>query len=677
MLWQQLFARKSLERLREEMKGENRLRRVLGPVALTALGVGAIIGSGIFVTTGETAATKAGPAVMLSYVVAGFGCLLAALCYAEFASMAPVAGSAYTYAYATLGELLAWIIGWDLVLEYAMSCGVVAADWTKYFNELLEVLFGKGGRVPAALSTDPFTIIDKATGATGMLNLPAVIVMALVTVVLVIGIRESATTNALLVAVKVGVVVFVVVVGYWYINPANWTGVPVQARRTITVSEFLERHPDVARLIPADKHRAFTDGEALFKYLEQHPEVAKLVTREELSDVRKLKSDEEKWGLISVLGLNRWLEPLDDRTRSPFLPYGLTGILVASAAVFFAYIGFDSISTHAEEAKKPQRDVPIGILASLAICTVLYLGVSAVITGMEPYPEIDEEAAVAVAFRRLAEKQASLTLRVSAGLIATGAVAGMTSVLLITLLSQARIFLAMARDGLLPPQVFGAVHHRFRTPHLSTMLTGGLLCVITAFTPISLLFNMVNIGTLLAFVIVCAAVLLLRITRPEAERPFRCPAVYVLAPLGIAVNLLMMLFLPLETWLRLVGWLLLGLVIYAGYGFRHTIMAREQWRQLPGHADLPDEDYYHSGEYRRRLRISLGFCAAVGLLAVATSAVAFILWRLEKLTDWATALTFSNPATLVWLALGATAFVTFLFVANLLEWQRARTTPEV
>jgi APA family basic amino acid/polyamine antiporter len=570
MRWTQLFAKKSLERLLSEMEGENRLRRVLGPIALTSLGVGAIIGAGIFVTTGETAATKAGPAVMLSYAVAGLGCVFAALCYAEFASMAPVAGSAYTYAYATLGELFAWIIGWDLVLEYAMSCGVVAADWTKYFNEFLRAL-SPGWEVPARLSTDPFTIADKLTGAYGWINLPAVVIMALVTLVLVIGIRESAVTNAILVCVKVGVVVFVVAVGWWHINPANWTSIPPSERRAITVSELLQTRPDIAKLVPENEHGRRLDGK---EFLARYPQLEKELPPKEIAEITQLKSDDEKWGMVSVLGLNRWIEPLDDQTRTPFMPYGFSGILVASAAVFFAYIGFDAISTHSEEAKRPQRDVPIGILASLILCTFLYFAVSAVITGMEPYPQIDEDAAVASAFRKLSESQHSLTLRISALVIGTGALAGMTSVLLITLLSQARIFLAMARDGLLPRNVFGAVHPRFRTPHVSTMLTGGLMCVVTAFTPIDLLFNMVNIGTLLAFIIVCAAVLMLRIKRPEASRPFRCPAVFVLAPLGIVTNLTMMLFLPLETWVRLFGWLIIGLVVYFLYGYRHSIMHR-------------------------------------------------------------------------------------------------------
>jgi amino acid transporter len=402
----QLFARKSIETLLDEMEGENRLRRVLGPIALTALGVGAIIGAGIFVMTGETAATKAGPSVMLSFVVAGIGCLFAALCYAEFASMVPVAGSAYTYAYATLGELFAWIIGWDLILEYAMSCGVVAADWTKYFNELLLAwprVF-HGWHVPPRLSSDPFTIVDKANQVTGILNLPAVVIMALVTAVLVIGIRESAFTNALLVITKVGIVVFVIAVGWHYINPGNWTRVPPAERRITDIDDLFRRRPEIAQLVPPEQRGSIKDGADL---LARYPQVARLVTPAELTDIKALPSVEEKWGVLSLLGAHHWLERIDDRYRSPFLPYGPSGILVAAAAVFFAYIGFDSISTHAEEARRPQLDVPIGILASLVLCTLLYFGVSAVITGMEPYPEIDENAAVAAAFRRLSEREHS------------------------------------------------------------------------------------------------------------------------------------------------------------------------------------------------------------------------------------------------------------------------------
>jgi APA family basic amino acid/polyamine antiporter len=623
MLKQRLFARKSLETLLAEMAGENRLRRVLGPVALTALGVGAIIGAGIFVTTGAEAANKAGPAVMVSYAVAGLGCALAALCYAEFASMVPVAGSAYTYAYATLGELLAWIIGWDLVLEYAMSCGVLAADWTKYFNVFLEVCFGRDWRVPAFLSSDPFTV----EGA--WFSLPAVLIMAGATVVLVIGIRESATTNALLVITKVGVVLFVIGVGVWHINRDNWTAVPVAYRKVTDVPELLRRYPEIAKHLEPGTHK-FLKGSALLKQfpgavdlvarsieeqIEALPDVSRLRDRPDLlrylppedyrgmtgkeflltdpeardeirskvkAEINNLQSEEDRWGVIALFGLHHWLEGLDDQSRSPFMPYGVTGILVASAAVFFAYLGFDAISTHSEEARRPQRDVPIGILTSLALCTLLYFGVSAVITGMEPYPIIDPDAAVAEAFHRLSKEEDSLALRLSAGLIATGALAGMTSVILITLLSQARIFLAMARDGLLPPAVFGAVHPRFRTPHLSTMLTGGILCVVTALVPLEDLFNMVNIGTLLAFIIVCSAVLLLRIRRPDAQRPFRCPAVHVLAPLGVAVNLLMMLFLPILTWLRLIGWLVLGLVIYFFYGYRHSVLGKRMAQQQQG-----------------------------------------------------------------------------------------------
>jgi APA family basic amino acid/polyamine antiporter len=534
MFAKQLFAKKSLETLLKEAEGENRLRRVLGPIGLTSLGVGAIIGAGIFVMTGRAAAQDAGPAIMLSYCVAGFGCLLAALCYAEFAAMAPVAGSAYTYAYATLGELLAWIIGWDLILEYAMACACVASSWSKYLNEFLR-LFGPNFQVPAQLCQDPFTLHEK--GYLGLIpgfNLMAVLIILFCTAVLVIGIRESATTNALLVAIKLGVVLFVIVVGFGYINSANWFSVPVEER-----------------LAPA--------GDPL-----------------------------EKWGILGWLGLNRWLGPIDESVRSSFAPYGFSGLMLGASIVFFAYIGFDSISTHAEEARRPQRDVPIAILSSLILCTALYIGVSAVITGMVPYPKIDPNAAVASAFRQLGERQQSAVLKGSAGLIATGALAGMTSVLLITFLSQARIFLAMARDGLLPPGIFAAVHERFRTPHRSTMLTGGIIAVVAALTPITKLEEMVNIGTLMAFVIVCAAVLILRIKRPDAHRPFRAPLIYVVGPLGILVNFIMMLFLPPDTWLRLVVWLVIGLIIYGTYGYWRSVLGNRLRFGYPGGAAPPD-----------------------------------------------------------------------------------------
>jgi APA family basic amino acid/polyamine antiporter len=621
MLRKQLFAKKSLEVLLEEMVGENRLRRVLGPISLTSLGVGAIIGAGIFVMTGRAAAVEAGPAIVISYVVAGLGCFFAALCYAEFASTVPVAGSAYTYAYATLGELFAWIIGWDLVLEYAMACSVVASGWTQYLNEFLQVLFGIG--LPPSLITPPFG------PEPGLLNLPAVLIMAAVTVVLVIGIRESATTNAILVLTKIGVVLFVIVVGWSFINSANWTSVPVEDRLTpvdTAIPDTTKKYVQETEKLKgdeADRRFETLNKQAVATYRIGHKqEVTRdLVARGKMTEaeardaVAKVEakyqkdlpqSDEDrkavesilasaekeaankatqKWGILAYLGINRWLVPIDNGVRSPFAPYGLSGIMLGAAIIFFAYIGFDAISTHSEEARRPQRDVPIGIIASLLICTVLYILVSLVITGMEPYPEIDRKAAVAAAFRHRAEAaeqagHAGLLLRASGGLIATGALAGLTSVLLITFLSQARIFLAMARDRLLPPAIFGAVHPRFRTPHRSTILTGVVICAIAALFDTEWLENMVNIGTLMAFVFVCAAVLVLRITRPDAHRPFRTPLVYVVAPLGIFVNLLMTLFLPWETWARLVVWLLAGLVIYFLYGVRHSAMGRHLQTQL-------------------------------------------------------------------------------------------------
>ncbi|HEV2854610.1 MAG TPA: amino acid permease [Thermoanaerobaculia bacterium] len=480
--------------LLEELRGENRLRRVLGPVQLTSLGVGAVIGAGIFVSTGATAQQTAGPALMLSYAVAGTVCIFAALCYAEFASMVPVAGSAYTYAYATLGELFAWIIGWDLVLEYAVSSATVADGWSGYFQSLLNVF---GWKIPHALA-GPVVNYDPQLGkliATGsVMNLPAVLIVALVTVVLVIGIRESASVNTLLVGIKVAAVLFVIAVGAFYVNPANW-------------------HPFAP------------------------------------------------FGLTGLQMFGHTLLGQSDAGGKPI------GMLAGAALAFFAYIGFDSVSTHSEEAKNPQRDVPIGIIVSLVLCTLLYIGVVAVLTGMVPYNELDIAAPVSDAFRRVG-------LRWAQALIALAGIAGITSVLLVTMLSQARILLAIARDGLLPPGFFAAVHDRFRTPWKSTILTGLFVASLAAFLPISVLLMLVNMGTLFAFIIVCAAVLIMRRTHPEAERPFRVPFVPLVPILGILSCLLLMFSLPSENWLRLFVWLGIGLVIYFSYGRRHSTLAR-------------------------------------------------------------------------------------------------------
>jgi APA family basic amino acid/polyamine antiporter len=593
MAFQDLFRTKTLEMLHEEMKGENRLRRVLGPVGLTSLGVGAIIGAGIFVITGRVASNDAGPGVLISYAVAGLACALAAFCYAEFASMAPVAGSAYTYAYATLGEIFAWIIGWDLILEYAMSAAVVAASWTKYLNKLLHVL--NLPEVPARLSNAPYSTAEES-----LLNLPAVVILALVTTILVIGIRESAASNTALVILKVSVVVFVIIFGVGYINTANWFSIPPEARKTPEQlllddavaetakstganPELLGKHAKAllfTRIAAENKNSDYWQkaGERYQHDLPSAPvDIAAAETvLVKAKDEKKIeKMNVEKWGMVAQFGINKQLAKVDDAARSSFMPYGISGVMVGAALVFFAFIGFDSISTHSEEAVRPQRDVPIGIIASLGLCTVLYVAVAGVITGMVPYPDIDVNAAVASAFTDRAKIEGdSAFLNMAGGLIAAGALAGMTSVLLITFLSQARVFLAMARDGLMPQRVFGAVHEKFKTPHIATMLTGGLMMLVAAFTPIADLEEMVNIGTLFAFVVVCSAVLILRVKRPEAHRPFRTPLVYVVAPAGIFVNVLLMFFLAPLTWLRLVVWLAVGLCIYFTFGIHHSILRK-------------------------------------------------------------------------------------------------------
>jgi APA family basic amino acid/polyamine antiporter len=440
------------------------LKRALGPLDLVLLGIGAIIGTGIFVLTGVAAVDHAGPGVIASFAIAGVVCAAAGLCYAEFATLLPISGSAYSYAYATLGELLAWIIGWDLVLEYALAASAVAVGWSGYLGNLLA---GTPLAIPAMFAGAP----GSAPGA--LFNLPAVVILALVTALLVVGIRESARTNALIVAIKVLVVGFVIVAGLGYIRPENW---------------------------------------------------------------------------------------------QPFAPQGWNGIMAGAATVFFAYIGFDAVTTAAEEARRPERDMTIGILGSLGVCTLLYLMVSAVVTGMSPLAEIDRAAPVAVAFSRIG-------LDFAAGLISVGAIAGLTSVLVVMLLGQSRVFFAMSRDGLLPP-VFSRVHPRFQTPHLSTLGVGLAVALLAGLVPLEQLVHLVNIGTLFAFVIVSASVMVLRRTQPELPRPFRCPWVPAVPLFAIGGCLYLMASLPWVTWERFGIWLALGLAIYALYGRRHSRIAR-------------------------------------------------------------------------------------------------------
>jgi APA family basic amino acid/polyamine antiporter len=503
----QLFSRKPLKLLLEEAAGEHRLRRVLGPLQLTALGVGAIIGTGIFVLAGVATHERAGPSMILSFVVTGIACALAALCYAEFASMAPVAGSAYTYAYATLGELLAWIIGWDLVLEYGVTAGGVAHGASSYFQDLIGIF---GLHLPAALTDAPFDY-DPAIGAfvgTGkLLDLPALVIVALVTAVLVVGIRESATFNAAMVILKVAIVLLVIAVGVFYVRPANW-----------------------------------------------HP-----------------------FAPYGYGGVNFFGHTLIGQADAGGRPVGM---LAGAAVIFFAYIGFDSVSTHSEEARRPERDVPFAIITSLLVCTVLYIGVGAVLTGMIPYDRININAPVSDAFRQVGLTWAQFV-------ISLGALVGITSVVLVNMLSQARILLAMARDGLLPVGFFGAVHKKFRTPWKATILTGVFAALLSSLLPLRVIADLVNIGTLLAFVIVCAAVLIMRRTDPDAPRPFRAPLVPFVPILGIAICLVLMFSLPAENWLRLGVWLLVGLAIYFGYGRRRSVMARHLRGEITAHGVSP------------------------------------------------------------------------------------------
>jgi len=504
-----LFATKPLSLLLEEMKGENRLRRILGPAQLTALGVGAIIGTGIFILTGVAAHDRTGPALMLSFVLAGLACVFAALCYAEFASMVPVAGSAYTYAYATLGELFAWIIGWDLVLEYAVGSATVAHGWSAHFQEFIPI-FHEGlsfipAKLPEAFRTAPINYcVNVGAGCphTGFVptgsyfDLPAVLITFILTIILVKGIKESATFNAIMVAIKLVIVVMVIGIGIFFINSANW-----------------------------------------------HP-----------------------FAPYGYTGVSFFGHTIFGETAQGGQPLGM---FAGAAIIFFAYIGFDSVSVHSEEAKNPAKDVPIGIIASLIICTILYILVSAVLTGMVPYKDIDINAPVVDAFKRAGVVWMQY-------LVAAGAMTGITSVLLVMMLSQPRVMLALARDGLVPKGFFGDIHPKFRTPWKSTILTGIFVAAMAGFIPLSILAEMTSIGTLFAFVIVCGAVMVMRRTNPNANRPFRAPFVPLIPILGILTCLLLMFSLPAENWYRLIIWLAIGLVIYFLYGRRHSVMAQQR-----------------------------------------------------------------------------------------------------
>jgi APA family basic amino acid/polyamine antiporter len=518
-----LFAKKPISALLEEARetGAHSLKRTLGPFQLTALGVGAVIGAGIFVLSG-LGAHYAGPGLMLSFVLSGMGCAFAALCYAEFAAMIPLAGSAYTYAYATLGELFAWIIGWDLTLEYAMGASTVSSGWSNHFIELLNIFHVK---MPLWLAYDHWTALRTAEnqvarqmaqafdpsltpgtqafldrvmmimsaqspelvqrahdlmaaprifGAEIGFNLPAFIIALVITFILCIGIKESASFNATIVVIKVSVVLFVIGLGARYISTANWG---------------------------SDWHS--------------------------------------------------------------FAPYGFSGIGAGAAYIFFAYIGFDAVSTTAQEAKNPQRDLPIGIIVSLLVCTALYIMVAGVLTGMVRWQDINIEAPVARAFL-------DRGLPLASHIITLGALAGLTSVMLVMLLGQTRVLYSMANDGLLPRKFFAAVHPKWRTPYKNTMAVGLLAAIVGSVTPIDDIGRMVNIGTLLAFVIVCIAVMVLRRTNPEQARPFRTPWVPVIPILGILFNGYMMYKLGWVNWARLIVWLVIGLVVYFTYSQYHS-----------------------------------------------------------------------------------------------------------